>query len=169
MDRMKAIVRIASLDDVDRIVELTAQLGYDVDAATVRERLERILQRQDHRFMVAEIDGRTVAWLHAVVSDYIETGPFVVVAGLVVDRSVRNAGIGRALMAAAEQWATTQGCRVVRLWSSAARTKAHRFYERLGYAHIKTQYSFVKSVDPSGRQDFAGFIPRIARGERSAR
>lgn len=166
MGDVKASVRIARLDDVDRITELTGQLGYDVETAAVRERLARMLQRQDHRFLVAELDGRVVGWLHAVVSDYIETGPFVVVAGLVVDKSVRQGGIGRSLMSAAEQWAVEQGCQVVRLWSSAARTKAHRFYERLGYAHVKTQYSFVKSVDPSGRHDFAGFIPRIGPGER---
>ena len=154
-------VRTARLDDVDRIVDLTAQLGYDVDASAVQERLARILQRQDHRFLVAELDGRAVGWLHAVVSDYIETGPFVVVAGLVVDTSVRKTGAGRALMSAAEHWAVEKGCHVVRLWSSAARTEAHRFYERIGYAHIKTQYSFVKSVGPSGPHDFTGFIPRI--------
>jgi len=47
------------------------------------------------------------------------------------------------------------------LRSSRSRTPAHRFYEGLGYANVKTQYSFVKSVDPSGRQDFAAFIPRL--------
>ena len=39
--------------------------------------------------------------LHALVSDYIETGPFVAVAGLVVDAAVRTTGVGRALMSAA--------------------------------------------------------------------
>jgi len=154
-------VRTARLDDVDRIVELTAQLGYDVHASAVRERLARILERPDHRFMVADLDGRAVGWLHALVSDYIETGPFVVVAGLVVDAAARTTGVGRALMSAAEQWAVETGCHVVRLWSSAGRTEAHRFYERIGYARIKTQYSFAKAVDPAGPNDFADFIPRI--------
>jgi hypothetical protein len=64
-------------------------------------------------------------------------------------------------MSRAEAWAVEKGCSIVRLWSSNVRTEAHRFYEHLGYSHIKTQYSFVKSVDPSGRQDFAAFIPRL--------
>jgi GNAT superfamily N-acetyltransferase len=152
---------MARLDDVVRIVELTAQLGYEVTPDAADERLRRILQRPDDRFIVAEQDGTVVGWLHALVADYLETGPFVVIAGLVVDRTARKCGIGRALLSAAEHWATERGCQVVRLWSSAARTEAHRFYERLGYAHIKTQFSFVKSVGPAGPRDFAAFIPRI--------
>ena len=154
-------VRIARIDDVARIVELTAQLGYEITPQAAGERLGRILRRPDAHFFVAEDHGQVMGWLHAVVADYIETGPFVVIAGLVVDRTARKAGVGRALLSAAEAWAVAQGCAVVRLWSSAARTDAHRFYERVGYANIKTQFSFVKSVGPAGPRDFAAFIPRI--------
>jgi GNAT superfamily N-acetyltransferase len=154
-------IRIARLDDVTRIVELTAQLGYDVSPEAADERLRRILQRPDDRFLVADDEGAAVGWLHAVVADYLETGPFVVIAGLVVDTTMRKRGIGGALLSAAEQWAVERGCQIVRLWSSAARTEAHRFYERLGYAHIKTQFSFVKSVGTAGPREFAAFIPRI--------
>ena len=154
-------VRIARQDDVVRIVELTAQLGYEVSAEAADARLRRILHRPGDCFLVAEHESRVAGWLHAVIADYLETGPFVVIAGLVVDGTVRKRGIGRALLSTAEQWAIERGCQVVRLWSSAARTDAHRFYERLGSAHIKTQFSFAKSVDPAGRGDFAAFVPRI--------
>lgn len=158
---MDPAVRIARIGDVARIVELTAQLGYEVSPEAADERLRRILQRPDDRFLVADCQGIVAGWLHAVVADYLETGPFVVIAGLVVDRTARKRGIGRALLTSAEHWAAGRGCQLVRLWSSAARTEAHRFYERLGYAHIKTQFSFVKSVGPAGPRDFAAFIPRI--------
>jgi hypothetical protein len=65
-------------------------------------------------------------------------------------------------MAEAEKSAKKQQCSIVRLWSSAGRTAAHRFYERLGYRNIKTRYSFVKAVD-GGPDDFSGFIPRADR------
>jgi hypothetical protein len=58
-------------------------------------------------------------------------------------------------------WARQQGCSIVRLWSSAARTHSHRFYERLGYTNIKTQYSFIKSLDAAGHQDVKWFVPRV--------
>ena len=156
-------VRPAQAADADAIAQLMVQLGYESSASAVATRLSRILLRPDHRFLIAEIDGRPVGWLHATVWELVETGPFVVVGGLVVDRSVRRQGVGRLLMTRAEAWAVEQGCSIVRLWSSDARTDAHRFYEHLGYAHIKTQYSFVKSVDPAGPRDFDSFIPRLDR------
>ena len=156
-------VRIARASDADGIARLTMQLGYEVDAPTVSARLSRILARQDQRFMVAELDDRLVGWVHAIVWEFVETGPFVILGGLVVDRSLRRKGIGRTLVIKAEEWAVEQGCSVVRLWSSVARTEAHRFYEQLGYSNIKSQYSFVKSVDSAGGRDFGGFIPRVDR------
>ena len=55
------------------------------------------------------------------------------------------------LLARAEQWAKASGCSLVRLRSTSTRTKAHAFYEHLGYTNIKTQYSFAKGVDAAGR------------------
>jgi hypothetical protein len=64
----------------------------------------------------------------------------------------------------AENWAREQQCSVVRLWSSAGRTDAHRFYERLGYTVIKTHYSFAKSLAPDGARELSQFVPRIDTG-----
>jgi GNAT superfamily N-acetyltransferase len=135
------------------------QFGYESDTSVVAERLSRILLRPDQQFFVAEFDGRLVGWLHAVVSEYVELETFVVISGLVVDKSHRRQGIGTLLMKHAEDWARSQGCSVVRLWSSAGRTVAHDFYQRLGYMKIKTQYSFMKSLDADRREDLNKFIP----------
>jgi GNAT superfamily N-acetyltransferase len=160
---MAATIRLARVADAPEIARLTSQLGYDVPESEVAARLARFLARDDQRFLVAEQNGRPVGWLHAVLSEYIETGPFVVVAGLVVDRSVRGRGIGRLLMARVEAWARERGCSVVRLWSSASRTASHRFYEGLGYTNIKTQYAFAKSFDAGTPANLAKFVPRIDR------
>jgi Predicted acetyltransferase len=159
---MEIEVRTAQHGDAEAVARLMLQLGYESGAAAVADRLSRILLRPDHRFLIAEAGGRPAGWLHATVFEFVETGPFVVIAGLVVDRSFRRQGVGRLLMWRAEAWAVEKGCSIVRLWSSDARKEAHRFYEHLGYSHIKTQYSFVKSVDPSGSRDFAAFVPRVS-------
>jgi GNAT superfamily N-acetyltransferase len=67
----------------------------------------------------------------------VDAEAFVLIGGLVVDRNHRRLGIGRELMDRAEAWARERGCSMVRLTSSATRTAAHRFYEDLGYTHIK--------------------------------
>jgi GNAT superfamily N-acetyltransferase len=154
-------VRVARESDATDVASLTAQLGYQVEAAELRSRLSRILERSDHRFVVAEDQRQIVGWLHALVVEYIEANPFVVVGGLVVDKRSRRRGVGRMLMEDAETWAKDRRCSVVRLWSSAGRTGAHHFYERLGYKNIKTQYSFTKPLDPGGARELSQFIPRI--------
>jgi (aminoalkyl)phosphonate N-acetyltransferase len=110
--------------------------------------------------LIAEAEGRPVGWVHAATSEFVEAECFVVIGGLVVDRGRRRQGIGKALMRAAEDWARSQGCSIVRLRTSAGRTAAHRFYEQLGYTNVK-KYSFVKSLDDSGQEQVKRFAPRI--------
>ena len=153
--------RAARTSDADAIQRLTAQLGYDVEPSQLRARLSSLIARPDHLFIVACDGEPAVGWLHATVAEYIETGPFVVVGGLVVDSRRRGEGIGRLLLDEAEAWARQRGCSIVRLWSSVARAGAHRFYERAGYTNIKTQYSFVKCLDPAGEAGLRAFVPRV--------
>ena len=154
-------IRIGRVPDADGIAQLSAQLGYEVAVADAEERLSRILTRRDQQFLVAEAAARVVGWTHAVVVDYVDAEPWVRIAGLVVDRDHRRMGIGRALLGCAEAWAAEQGCSFVRLSSSSTRTAAHRFYEGVGYTNIKTQFSFIKSVDGSDDERFRAFVPRV--------
>ncbi len=157
---MTVSLRSARVDDAGEISRLTAHLGYDVPAADVSARLSRLLAREDQQFLIAELDGRPVGWIHVGVAEYLETGAFAAVNGLVVDRDVRSRGVGQLLLERAEEWARDRGVPLIRLWSTTSREGAHRFYERHGYTKIKTQYAFVKSLHP-GQNDFAPLIPRV--------
>jgi GNAT superfamily N-acetyltransferase len=157
---MPLSIRPARRSDADDIARLTTQLGYDVVTSDVGARLERILARPDQAFFIAAIDGHAAGWLHVAVAEYVEAERFVVVAGLVVDSRHRRQGVGTALVQHAEQWAATQGCSIVRLWSTSTRAGAHRFYERLGFTNVKTQFSFVKPLDGAAA-DVKKFVPRV--------
>jgi len=154
-------IRTARASDAGAIAHLTAQLGYDLAEADAAARLSRILVRDDQQFLVADVDGRAVGWVHVIFAEYVDAEAFVMVGGLVVDRNHRRLGIGRALMNRAEAWAGERGCSMVRLTSSATRHAAHRFYEDLGYTNIKTQYSFVKPLDPAAAARVRTFVPRV--------
>ena len=154
-------IRTARESDADDVARLTMELGYDVEAPVLRGRLARILARPDQRFLVAEADGRAIAWLHAAIAEFVEAEPSVVIAGLVVSGKHRRHGVGRVLVERAEGWAKEQGCSVVRLWSSSTRTETHRFYERLGYTNIKTQYPFARSLDPARQAAVNTFVPQV--------
>lgn len=143
---MAVTIRAAQNSDAEAIAALTIQLGYRVEASGVADRLSRILSRTDQQVLVADSGGRAIGWIHVVATEAIDSPPFVLIAGLVVDRTSRHQGIGRQLVAQAEKWALRQGCSIVRLSSNTRRLEAHAFYERVGYTNLKTQYSFAKSL-----------------------
>lgn len=66
--------------------------------------------------------------------------------GLVVDEGFRSGGVGAKLVAAAEAWAKGQKLATMRLRCNVVREAAHRFYERRGYAHVKTSKVFDKRL-----------------------
>jgi GNAT superfamily N-acetyltransferase len=55
-------------------------------------------------------------------------------------QDMRGRGIGGRMIAHAIEEARRRDCRLVQLSSNMARTDAHRFYERLGFA--KSHYGF---------------------------
>jgi GNAT superfamily N-acetyltransferase len=119
----------------------------------VRFALKAVLDRREL--------GEDLGWVHVVFAEYVDAEAFVVIGGLVVDRNHRRLGIGGALMNRAEVWAKERGCSMVRLSSSATRKAAHNFYEDLGYVNIKTQYSFIKPLDPAAAARVRTFVPRV--------
>ena len=64
-----------------------------------------------------------------------------------VDESLRRAGVGRALMQAAEQEAIRRGCRQIVLTTHSF--QAPRFYEKLGFRRLATVPN-----NPTGYDDF---------------
>ena len=158
---MSVLVRPAEMSDAEEISRLTLQLGYDANPSLVSARMARLLSRSDHKLLVAETDGHIAGWLHAMSSDWIDSDACVVVAGLVVDKAFRGRGIGRVLMRHAEEWANELGCSMVRLWTSSTRKAAHDFYKAIGYTHIKTHLSFVKSLDAANPDDLKKLVPKV--------
>ena len=65
---------------------------------------------------------------------------------LVVDERCRGRGIGAALMSEVERWARERGAVKLRVGSRTTREGAHRFYEREGYALVKTSHWFQKDL-----------------------
>lgn len=139
--------RTATLHDAPRLAPLSGQLGYPSTPGQVAARLAAILDDPEHVIFVAENNlGEISGWADIFVMRTIGADPRAEIAGLVVDESRRSHGIGRLLMARAEEWAREKGCAAVTLRSNVIRERAHTFYERLGYQLIKTQKSFRKML-----------------------
>jgi GNAT superfamily N-acetyltransferase len=76
----------------------------------------------------------------------VESDLYAEIGGLVVDENQRGMGIGKALMAQAEDWVGDHGIHEVRLRSNIIREAAHQFYEAMGYENIKSQFTFRKTL-----------------------
>jgi len=55
-----------------------------------------------------------------------------------VDPRARRAGVGRALIDAASEWAAAWGAQLVVLWVVASNAAAFRFYQRLGFSWLES-------------------------------
>jgi GNAT superfamily N-acetyltransferase len=146
-DKNKLKIRRARNADAPRIAELAGQLGYPATSAQMRERLRGIKPASQHAVLVAEMaeDG-VIGWVHVSRQPLLEVEIRAEVNGLVVDERVRSAGAGTRLLAAAEEWAQKHGCKGMSVRSNVIRERAHKFYERNGYEHYKTQKSFRKPL-----------------------
>lgn len=98
--------------------------------------------------MVALLDGR-VAGLVSLAERRHFTGDLDAYIGeLVTDGAVEGSGAGRALMAAAEEWAAGRGLSRITLETGARNDRARHFYERAGFAEEDVRLSKPVRPDP---------------------
>lgn len=146
-------VRAATTSDIPAISALAIQLGYPVVPEQASRLVTAVLQRPDHLLLVAEDESlRTIGWLHAFISIRCFVPAFAELGGMVVDLEHRRRGVGRALLGAAEEWASGAGCSLMRIRSNTRRVQAHRFYTGMEYEAAKTQRVFEKRLLGQGRR-----------------
>lgn len=140
------MIRRATADDLPAIVRLLAQLGGATDPADLPARLGRILDHASHAVFVAEGDAGTCGFAAAEHRLLLASGERVELVALAVDEAVRRQGYGTRLVAAVEAWAVRRGVERVLVRASVARDGAHAFYPGLGYAPLKTQHVYARTL-----------------------
>lgn len=145
--KARADIREIRLEDAEAVARLSGELGYPVSVPQMAARIREQMALRDHVTYLACLDnGRIVAWIDVGVTHHLQTDPFAEIGGFVVSDGVRSLGIGRQLLARAEQWAADRGlCRVL-VRSQIARERAHQFYLREGYQRTKTSAVFTKDI-----------------------
>lgn len=145
---MALAIRQMTPDDVPAACALLAQLtGPRMTPDEMRERLEWAARSPFDWLYVAEADGAVCGVLGFRLRECLErVGRYGEVSVIVTGAESRRKGIGRALMAFAEDLAREHGCLGTWLVSGFGRKdEAHKFYEQLGYT--ATGYRFVKLFD----------------------
>ena len=126
-------IRDARSADVPALAALVGELGYPTPEATMAVRLDAMIDAGE-TVLVAERDGDIVGLLTVHVTPVLHRPTAVGrLTALVVAGRARGGGVGRSLVAAAEQLLAARGCGLVEVTSNRRRTDAHAFYQRLGY------------------------------------
>lgn len=146
---MSLTIRNAKIDDAAALALLMCELGYETTKSEMEMRLERIAADERYRTFVALQDNEVCGMIGTLTSpsyEHNDLGGRVL--ALVTLRTVRRHGIGRALIAAAEEDFTQRGIRRVALNTRLTRDDAHKFYESVGYE--RNGWRFVKQLPVSG-------------------
>ncbi len=144
---MEIKIRNAEISDSESITELSNQLGYKTLHTDIQNRLKRILEHRENCIYVATESGKVVGWIHGFYSMRVESDFCVEIGGLVVNDNFRKNGIGKKLVDKVIGWTELKNCEKVRVRCNVARTKSHKFYERIGFKINKEQKIFNKRLN----------------------
>jgi len=138
-------IRPAEEKDIPSLVILIQKdLGYaEAKDDFIHDQFLQLDKNRDEIF-VAEIEGTVVGFIHVEKYSNIYFGPVGNILGLAVRETYRKMGIGKQLLAAAENWSKEKACIGMRLNSGGSRTGAHEFYRSQGYDDEKNQIRFMK-------------------------
>ena len=131
-------VRLAQPADAPAVASLMAQLADHATGnpdADVEGRLCAMLMRPDQAVFVAEDEaGRVIGLLSVGHRPTLwHSGPSALIDELVVAATARKRGVGRALIAAAFDWARAAGCSEIGVSTEFANAPARAFYCRVGF------------------------------------
>jgi GNAT superfamily N-acetyltransferase len=143
----QTVIREANEEDLLSILGLYSGIENNtqgiLDIETAKRQLRKIKSYPNYSIFVAEKDGRIVGTFELLIMDNLAHfgKPSAIVEDVVVDEEHRSKGIGREMMNYAMEISKKHGCYKLMLSSNTTRERAHKFYEKLGFA--RHGYSFI--------------------------
>lgn len=149
-------VRPARPDDVPVLRALLEELHEappwrDDDQA--RTALASLQQMDGRHLLVAEVDSVVAGTLDLTVIPNLtrDLSPYGLLENIVVARTLRRRGAGRALIEEAAEIATAAGCYKLQLISAASREAAHNLYAATGFVAAVNGYRrYLRDVPHAG-------------------
>lgn len=142
------VVRPAVLHDAPAVAALLGELGYANDEKFARQKIAELPGPND-AILVAEAAGTVIGLVSVHLMPMLHLPDLLgKITSLVVANSHRQAGCGRALVAAAQRFAADRGATRIEVISGNHRPHAHRFYRTLGYT-ATDQTRFILPHMPS--------------------
>lgn len=145
-DSHSLLIREITIADAAAAASLSGEFGYPVSPEAMERRIRNLALLRDHVVYVACLSDRIAGWIDVGIVHHLQVETYGEIGGLVVASDVRGNGIGRQLVAKAEQWVSGQGISTMLVRSQIARARAHGFYLQQGYSRTKTSAVFSKML-----------------------
>ena len=140
-------IRAAKPEDAAALVELLQELGFPTAVVVVAQRLTALADSGE-KVLVGTRCAEVLGFVTLHVTPVLHrAAPVGRITALVVASRARKQGLGRALVATAEQHLAGAGCGLMEVTSNQKLVEAHTFYQQLGYA--MTSFRFGKTLTPS--------------------
>jgi GNAT superfamily N-acetyltransferase len=138
-------LRIAEISDSDEISGLMNQLGYDSPPELIRTKLVKFCSTPNDIVFVAVIDEKIVGCISChITSLFHQAGASGRITSLVTNQHYGGKGIGKKLVARAENFFKSGGCIKSEVTSGDQREAAHKFYTTCGYRMDERR--FIKEI-----------------------
>jgi len=145
-------IRLATEDDIPRIVELYRELAITTSQVELsrspcrddyRQVFAQICASPRHELTVAECQGEVVGTMVLLIVPNLSHAacPWALVENLIIDYRHRRRGFGALLMNHAIARAREAGCFRIALSSNRRREEAHQFYRFLGFEALAHGFS----------------------------
>lgn len=143
-------IQTVALTQLNELAELYTELDEsETNIERLKERFTALQSNPDYTFIGAVDDSGKLVGTVMGIRCYDLTGqcrPFMVLENMIVSKCYHRKGIGQILVEAIEKIAIENDCHSVVLISSAWRTDAHQFYEKLGFTK-DVAYGFIKPLN----------------------
>lgn len=144
-------IRKARPEDLRVLAALAAGLWPSHTAGELEKEFAPLLERGDAAcFLACREDGAVGFAQCQLRRDYVEgtsSSPVGYLEGIYVAQDCRGQGIARALLAACEAWAKTQGCREFASDCELDNAGSLRFHLQMGFAEANRIICFTKPLD----------------------
>jgi GNAT superfamily N-acetyltransferase len=138
---VKYRIRPAASGDSKQLAALVEQLGYPASEGFIRDQLARLTPEPGTAVFVADDDSAIIGLLCFSITPLLHvSGGLGRISALVVGSQFKGQGIGRRLVAEAEEFAWNNGCARIEISSGDHRKDAHAFYEAVGYTQDSRRF-----------------------------
>ena len=136
--------RSASYKDIDQLLNLMCELGYPSTRDIIIESIAEYKRSDGYEVLVAEHEGKVLGCISLhVIKLFHMVGNAGRITSLVVSSESRGAGVGKALVNAADHYFKSMGCVKAEVTSGDHRKEAHIFYQSQGF--VLDERRFIKN------------------------